>query len=159
MKHLGAFRMPVIAGDAASPADGDIWYNSSTGKFRKRQNGSTTDLDTTGGSGNAPVEVTGTSQSMSVNTDYIANNAGLVTLTVPTVAAVGDKVRIIGKGAGGWKVAQNASGIIHFGNLDSTTGTGGHIDSTHKYDCVELMCIVANNEWIVVTVVGNLTVV
>jgi hypothetical protein len=38
-------------GDIASPVDGDIWYNSTTGKFRKQQNGSVSDLDTTGGGG------------------------------------------------------------------------------------------------------------
>lgn len=36
------------AGDPSSPVDGDIWYNSTTNKFRKRQNGTTEDLDTQG---------------------------------------------------------------------------------------------------------------
>jgi hypothetical protein len=31
-------------GDIASPSNGDIWYNSTVEKFRKRENGSTTDL-------------------------------------------------------------------------------------------------------------------
>ncbi len=41
------------AGDPTSPQNGDIWYNSSLGKFRKHQDGSTSDLDTasTGGGG------------------------------------------------------------------------------------------------------------
>ena len=38
---------PVV-GDILSPVNGDIWYNSTTNKFRKHQNGVTTDLDTTG---------------------------------------------------------------------------------------------------------------
>jgi hypothetical protein len=50
MKILGVLNVPVIAGDAGSPANGDVWYNSSTGKFRKRQNGVTEDMDTTGAS-------------------------------------------------------------------------------------------------------------
>lgn len=37
------------AGDPSTPTDGDVWYNSTTGKFRKRENGATSDLDTTGG--------------------------------------------------------------------------------------------------------------
>lgn len=37
------------AGDPSTPADGDVWYNSTTGKFRKRENGVTSDLDTGGG--------------------------------------------------------------------------------------------------------------
>lgn len=39
-----------VVGDVSSPANGDIWYNSSINKFRKRENGSTSDLDTSGNS-------------------------------------------------------------------------------------------------------------
>lgn len=39
-KFLGSLNIPVIAGDPASPVNGDIWYNSSTGKFRRREAGS-----------------------------------------------------------------------------------------------------------------------
>lgn len=28
-------RLPIITGDIASPVNGDIWYNSTLGKFRK----------------------------------------------------------------------------------------------------------------------------
>lgn len=112
-----------------------------------------------GGTGITWSEVTGTTQSMAVNCGYIANNASLVTLTLPTTAAVGDVVRVVGKGAGGWRVAQNASEIIHFGNLDSTTGTGGYIEFTHLRDAVELVCVVADTEWNLISSVGNLTVV
>ena len=52
---------------------------------------------------------------MSVNNGYIANNAGLVTLTLPDTAALGDEVLVQGKGAGGWLIAQNASETIYFG--------------------------------------------
>lgn len=67
--------------------------------------------------------MTGTSQSASINNGYIANNASLVTITIPTTAVVGSIVRVAGSGAGGWKVAQNASEIIHFGSVNTTTGT------------------------------------
>lgn len=46
MSILGLNVKPA-AGDIASPADGDIWYNSTTNKFRKRENGVTSDLDVT----------------------------------------------------------------------------------------------------------------
>ena len=62
-------------------------------------------------------EVTGTSQSASVNAGYVCNNASRVTVTLPSTAAVGDTIKIIGKGAGGWKVAQNASQYIQFANV------------------------------------------
>lgn len=37
------------AGDPSSPSDGDVWYNSSTNKFRARENGATTDIVGGGG--------------------------------------------------------------------------------------------------------------
>lgn len=103
-------------------------------------------------------EVTGTSQSASVDNGYIANNAALVTITLPDTAAVGSVVKVVGKGAGGWKVAQNASETIHFGSSDTTTGTGGYLQSTNQYDAVELVCITANTDWVVISSIGNITV-
>jgi len=103
-------------------------------------------------------EVTGTSQAASVNNGYICNNASLVTVTLPDTAAVGSVVRVAGKGAGGWRIAQNASEIIHFGNVDTTTGVGGRLDSTDTNDAVELLCIVADTEWMVLSSQGNITI-
>ncbi len=40
------FNMVPAAGDPSSPSNGDVWYNSTTGKFRKRQGGATSDLGT-----------------------------------------------------------------------------------------------------------------
>jgi hypothetical protein len=114
---------------------------------------------TGGGGGLTWSEITGTSQTMSVNTGYIANNAGLVTLTLPSTSAVGDVVRVTGKGAGGWRIAQPASVVIHFGNTDTTTGTGGYLQFTHRRDSVELVCVVANTEWNVVSSMGNIDLV
>lgn len=37
--------------DPGAPVDGQLWYNSTTDTFRKRQNGVTSDLDTGGGAG------------------------------------------------------------------------------------------------------------
>jgi hypothetical protein len=96
---------------------------------------------------------------MSVNNGYIANNAALVTLTLPDTAAVGDVVRVTGKGAGGWRIAQNAGETIYFGTSTTTTGAGGSLDSTQQRDTVELVCITADTEWNVLSSVGNITVV
>lgn len=152
--------------EGAAPSNtsgvGKIYVKSSDSKlYYKNDSGVETEI--TGGSGSGTgltwSEVTGTSQSAAVNNAYICNNAGLVTVTLPDTAAVGDIVRVVGKGAGGWSVAQNASEIIHFGNLDSTTGVGGSISSTHRRDAVELVCVVANTEWNVISSHGNITVV
>jgi hypothetical protein len=58
--------------------------------------------------------------------------------------------------AGLWKIAQNSSQIIHFGKSDTTTGTGGYLQATQARDTVELVCCVANNEWNVVSSIGNI---
>lgn len=104
-------------------------------------------------------EVTDTTQSMSVNTEYIANNANLVTFTLPANALQGDVFRIIGKGAGGWKVEQNAGQTIYFGNQTTTTGTGGSLASTHQRDVVEIKCITENTGFQVLNSQGNITIV
>lgn len=104
-------------------------------------------------------EVTGTSQAAAVNSGYITNNVALVTVTLPTTAALGTIIEVSGKGAGGWKVAQNSGQTIHFGNVNTTTGTGGSLASTLQYDTVRLLCTTANTDWVVLSNQGNITVV
>jgi len=103
--------------------------------------------------------VTGTTQSAAVDNGYIANNAGLVTITLPATATVGAIVKIAGAGAGGWKLAQNASQIIHFGNKDTTTGTGGYLASNDINDGIAIVCSVENTGWVVTESQGNITIV
>ena len=40
----GRLSVPKYTTDPASPADGDIWYNQTTDKFRGRANGVSVDL-------------------------------------------------------------------------------------------------------------------
>jgi hypothetical protein len=91
------------------------------------------------------VEVTGTTQAASVNHLYIANNAGLVTITLPATAALGDVVAIMGKGAGLWELQANTGQTIVNG-IESTT-TAGSISSGTQYDTFEVACITANTTW------------
>ena len=96
--------------------------------------------------------VTGTTQAMSVNSGYISNNAGLVTLTLPSTAAVGSIIQMQGLGAGGWQIAQNSSQLIHIGSQVTTTGVSGFLASTNQYDSLTLLCVVANTTF---TVLGG----
>jgi len=105
------------------------------------------------------VEVTATTQAVAINTGYIANNADPVVLTLPATAAVGSVVRVVGKGAGGWIVAQRANQYIQMGSSLSTTGVGGSVASSAQFDCVELLCTVADVGFTVISSMGNLTVV
>jgi hypothetical protein len=111
------------------------------------------------GGGLAWTDVTGTTQAMAVNNGYFADNAGLVTLTLPSTAALGSVMAVVGKGAGGWKLAQNASQTVHFGIVNTTTGTGGSLASTNQYDVVYIVCSTANTDFVVTSSIGNLTVV
>lgn len=104
-------------------------------------------------------EITATTGSLSANNSYGANNASLVTLTLPNSASTGNVLEVVGKGAGGWRITQNASQTIYFGNVQTTTGTSGYIESTHFGDTVAIKCITANTDWRVVSAVGNLNLV
>jgi hypothetical protein len=93
--------------------------------------------------------VTGTTQAAAINNGYIANNAGVVTITLPATAAIGSIVAVHGLGAGGWTLAANTGQTIQFGNLASSSG--GSFSSTNQYDVVWVICMVANTTWSVMT--------
>lgn len=117
-----------------------------------------------GGSSFTWTEVTGTTQAMAVNNGYIANNAAQVVHTLPATAAVGSIIRLVGKGAGGWKIAQNASQLIVFtgggvaGMNQTTTGTGGFVASNDILDSIELLCTTANTTFTVLNYKGNVII-
>lgn len=95
-----------------------------------------------------------------INTGFVSTGAGLVTLTLPTVAKVGDTLEVVGQGAGGWKIAQNANQTIHFDAATSTTvGAGGSVASTDRYDAIKIMCTVANLDFVRVSLSGSVTIV
>lgn len=103
--------------------------------------------------------VTGTSQALAVNNNYIANNAGLITMTLPATATVGDTIKIVGKGAGKFRVAQNAGQKIEYGQQTTTTGITGRIDAEDAKDTIEIVCTETDVEFTMVNSIGNLTVV
>ena len=104
---------------------------------------------------------------MAVNNGYIADSSGvaLVTLTLPTtLSTAGDIIRVAGTGtnaAGGWRIAQNASDIIRFGNVTTTAGGSGRLDSTDRNDVVELLFVgvfAGSRTWTVLSSIGNIQV-
>ncbi len=95
-----------------------------------------------------------------VDSGFIANRAGLVTITLPTTAVIGSIIRVTGiNTAVGWRIAQNAGETIYFGTDPTTTGVGGYLESTEIRDSVEIVCVVADTDWNVLSSVGNITVV
>lgn len=105
------------------------------------------------------VNVPITSFNMAANTGYIANNAGLVSLTLPTVISQGQIIEIAGAGAGGWRIIQNASQQIRYGNQTTTIGVGGSLSSTFQGDSVRLLCTLTSLTFQVLSSQGNLTYV
>jgi hypothetical protein len=91
--------------------------------------------------------VTGTTQSIFPGNGYVTNNGSLVVLTLPATAAFGTVISIVGLGAGGWRIDQNAGQNIQVGSLSSTTGTSGSVASTNQFDSINLVCTVANTRW------------
>lgn len=101
------------------------------------------------------INVTGTSQTMAVNSGYIANNAGLVTFTPPATCAVGTVFGICGNGAGGWSL--NLATNSQTFNLGSSQGTVA-VASSNQYDGMQFVCTVANTTFSAIDAVGNLTI-
>lgn len=89
--------------------------------------------------------VSGTTQSAAVNNGYITNNAGAVTVTLPTTFAIGDAVEIKGLGAGGWVLAAGTATTIRIGS--SVTSSAGSLTSANQYDTVKVTGLVANTTW------------
>ena len=56
--------------------------------------------------------VSGTSQLAQSNTGYTANDPARVTVTLPAAPNVGDTVRVLGAGAGGWSIARNTGQTV-----------------------------------------------
>lgn len=106
-------------------------------------------------------EVVIATQTIVARQAYIATSTGgsQLVFTLPATAAVGDIFSIVGNGAGGWKIAQNASQIIKMSGTTTTAGTGGSMTSGTRYDAVEIICIVTNTTFAVRNSQGTLTLV
>lgn len=115
-------------------------------------------INSTGG-GLTWTDVTGTTQTAAPNNGYLADNAAIVTITLPSTVPQFSIVEVVGFGAGGWTIAQNAGQSVHLGSAVTTIGAGGSLSSTNRYDCVTLLCVVANTTFTVIDSIGNITVV
>ena len=89
---------------------------------------------------------------------YICNNASLVTATLPVSAAVGDYFRLGGKGAGLFRLAQNSGQFVHWETDTTTTGVTGSLTSLARYNSLEIVCITADTEFLIIGSIGSFTV-
>jgi hypothetical protein len=103
-------------------------------------------------------EITAASANMAINNGYIANRGTLVTLTLPAVAAQGSTIKVLGKGAGLYQIAQNAGQSINFVSATTTVGGTGSLTATEQFDALEIICTTANTGWTIASSTGNFTV-
>ncbi len=79
-----------------------------------------------------------------VNTVYYVTDASTVTITLPATAAAGSIVGIVGNGAGGWILAPGSGQTIKLIGVSASTS----VASAEQYDCIFVMCTVANTTWV-----------
>ena len=85
---------------------------------------------------------------------YIATGAGVVNFVLPATSSVGDYFRIAGVG-NLWTLTQNAGQSVKVGFVTSTIGVGGSVTATMSSDCIELLAVVANTQFIELSMQGN----
>lgn len=152
-----------LTGDTGGPINPDVSDNinllGGTGISTTGNPGTNTITFSATGGGMGWTEITTTSVSMTPDNGYVLNNAVLVTATLPVTCPFGSKIKVVGKGAGGWKIAQNAGQTIKFGKFNTTTGVGGSLDSTDDDDVISLLCTTADTDFTVMSAIGNITII
>lgn len=128
------------AGDPSSPSNGDVWYNSTSGKFRKREAGATSDLDTTGGvsdgdKGDVTVSSSGATWTIDNNVVSFAKMADIATdrLIGRDTALSGDPEAIT---VGGGVEFTGSGGIQRSALTGDVTASAGNNATTIANDAV-----------------------
>lgn len=97
-------------------------------------------------------------QTAAINTSYICNKAGLLTLTMPGTAAVGSVIGVMNMNtAAGISILSANPGQLSIGNTNATANTGT-LNSIALGDALFLVCTVANTTWRAYAVQGNWTI-
>ncbi len=96
-------------------------------------------------------ELTGQIQgTLEVNHNYLMNAATQISVSLPANCDVGDRIIMLGKGAGGWRMKPTGDQQILLKDQVSATGTnGGYIESGYKTDSVEVVCTTKDTIWTV----------
>ena len=99
--------------------------------------------------GNAVAPASGSTQACAVNTIYYVTAASGCVLTLPATAAAGSIVGVVGNGAGGWTLEPNTGQTIKVLTASASTS----VASGEQYDCISVMCTVANTTWVMMNCV------
>ena len=121
--------------------------------------GSDITFDVTTTAGKIPWNViTDPTATLIIDEGFFASNAAGVTLTLPTTCAVGDFINVSAINAGGWTISQNALQRIHLGITPTTIGVTGSLVSTQNFDSIQMVCSIADTEFVVISSIGNITI-
>lgn len=101
-----------------------------------------------------PISISGP---VTFNKGYITtNDISRVVFDLPNVCNRGDYFRIAGYGLGGWEINAPPGISIIYG--DQETSNGGSLASVDPHDCIEIVCVVANQKFEELSSQGNITV-
>ena len=107
------------------------------------------------------IDVVSNSYTAVPNYGYTADNmTQAVQFSLPATAAYGSVLRFVAVQSNGFVLKQASGQTIHIGNQSTTTGTSGSVSSTNIYDAIELLCCVANTDWVAINgPQGNLSII
>ena len=101
----------------------------------------------------------GASTPLVSNNAFICNAGAALSFSLPAISSLGSVVALTLDGSTSWSITQGAGQQIRMGSLETTLGAGGSITSTAQGDTIYLLCVTANTRWVVVSLIGNLTIV
>lgn len=90
---------------------------------------------------------------MVLNTGYIVNAGGVLTMVLPAAASQGDVIEIQDKGVNGFVIQASAGDTVVYQGISSTVGGGWSTVTTGCY--AKLLCVTANSRWDIITSQGN----
>lgn len=145
-------------GGPVPPNGANITFVVGTGDITVTGNPGTNTL-TISSTGLAVWSTISASQTLSVNSGYICNGGGTLSLLLPATSALGDIIEITLDGSAGFTVTQGAGQQIRMGNVTTTAGVGGSISSSQQGDSIRMVCQTANLKWNILSMMGNPTIV
>lgn len=80
----------------------------------------------------------------------------LCEMLLPATAEVGTFIKVVGKGNAAWQINQNAGQFIRDSISETTAGVSGSLASSASGDCVGLICVTEDTEWIITESSGSL---
>lgn len=149
----------TTAGRPASPFDGLMGFNSTIDEweFFQASTGEWKQFATTSSGINWTV-VTDAAVNAVVNEGYVTNRAATpVQLLLPATFNIGDRILVMGFGAGGWSIVANTGQTIVFGSVSSSVE--GSISSDIQYSNIELKGLATDTTWSVWSINSNPTII